>query len=561
MEMPPPWRKQWLRASLPRAGLAVKLGFCLVASAAVLFSLFGYLTLRLERQHSEEMVLESADRISDVIQRSTRYQMLRNDRAALYEVITTIGREPGIQRIRIFNEEGRISFSTAADEINTLVDKRAEACYACHAQEAPLTRLDRPDRARIFTDAQGRRVLGLIRPIENQPGCSNAGCHAHPPERRVLGVIDTDLSLAQVDAQLAEHQKHLVAFTALAMVLLLALSVAFIWVVVHKPVKALIAGTLKVARGDLHYRLPVRTADELGMLAASFNTMTADLADARAELTDWARTLEERVEQKSQELQHAQTVLVASEKMAALGKLAATVAHEVNNPLAGILTYARLTLRQLEKGEVSPETRAEMMEQLHVVTRESRRCGDIMRNLLTFARQSPPLRDPQQLNTLVERALTLVRHQLELQSIGLERRLADHLPLIPCDAGQMQQAILTLLVNATEAMPHGGRLVVSTEFDRREKAARVAVRDNGVGMPPDVLAHIFEPFFTTKENLQRTGLGLAVAHSIVEQHGGAIVARSQPGEGTEFVVTLPLEAPAERPVPEVVGAAGRGGTS
>jgi two-component system NtrC family sensor kinase len=536
-----------------RPSLAVKLALCLVLSTAALFSLFGYLTLRLDRQQSEEMVLESADRISDIILRSTRYQMLRNDREALYEVITTIGHEPGIRRIRIFNEEGRISFSTDPEEINTLVDKRAEACYACHAQEAPLTRLDRPDRARIFANGQGQRVLGLIRPIENQAACSSADCHAHPPERRVLGVIDTDLSLAQVDAQLAEQQKQLAAFTALAMVLLLGLSVAFIWWVVHKPVQDLIAGTLKVAYGDLNYRLPVRTVDELGTLAASFNTMTADLAQARA------RTLEERVEEKTQELQRAQAILVGSEKMAALGKLAATVAHEVNNPLAGILTYARLTLKQLEKEDLTPAAREEIMEQLRVVTRESRRCGDIMRNLLTFARQTPPRREPQQLNTLVERALTLVNHQLELQEIKLEKNLAEDISPVPCDAGQIQQAVLALLVNATEAMPHGGRLAVSTEFKPAEKAVQVRVSDTGMGIPPDILPHIFEPFFTTKESQLRTGLGLAVAHSIVEQHGGGIIARSQPRQGTECVITLPLEIPAETPAQDVVGTANRGG--
>jgi two-component system NtrC family sensor kinase len=200
-----------------------------------------------------------------------------------------------------------------------------------------------------------------------------------------------------------------------------------------------------------------------------------------------------------------------------------------------------------------------MMEQLRVVTRESRRCGDIMRNLLTFARQTPPLREPLQLNTLVERALTLVNHQLELQEIKLEKTLAEDMPLVPCDAGQVQQVVLALLVNATEALPHGGHLAVSTEFNQREKAARVRVRDSGIGIPPDVLPHIFDPFFTTKESQQRTGLGLAVAHSIMEQHGGSISARSQPREGTQFVITLPLETPAETPAPETVGAANSGG--
>ena len=527
-----------------RPGLAVKLAACLVVSTAAFFAVFGYLNLRLQRRQSEEMVLQSADRISDLIQRSTRYQMLRNDREALYQVIQTIGSEPGIRRIRIFNEEGRISYSTDPAEVDTYVDKRAEACYACHAREAPLTKLDRPDRARIFRDARGERVLGLIRPIENQPACAEAACHAHPAERRILGVIDTDLSLAPVDAQLATHQAQLVRFTVLALILSSLVSVLFVWVVAHKPVKELMAGTKKVAAGDLAYRLPVRSRDELGELAASFNKMTEELARAQQELTGWARTLEERVERKTSELRQAQVHLVASEKMAALGKLAATVAHEVNNPLSGILTYARLTQKALEADGRDPAKKTEMLEQLRIIERESRRCGDIMRNLLTFARQAPPQREPQQLNTLVERTLALVQHRLELQGIELEKNLDAAAPPVACDAGQIQQVLLALLVNAAEAMPRGGRLRVSTAYDPEARRVETRVADTGPGIPADVLPRIFEPFFTTKEDGQRTGLGLAVAESIVEQHGGQITVRSAPGAGTELIVHLPLEVPA-----------------
>ncbi len=551
MGAPTLWRERL------RARLAAKLAVCLVVSTAAIFTVFGYLNLRSERQHSEELVLQSADRISDIIQRSTRYQMLRNDRDALYQVINTIGNEPGIRRIRIFNKEGRISFSTDPDEVNTLVDKRAEACYACHAQQAPLARLDRPDRARTFTDAEGKRVLGLIRPIPNQPACSNAGCHAHPPERRVLGVIDTALSLATVDAQLAEHQAQLIRFTGLAVILISLVSVVFVWVVVHRPVRELTAGTRKVAGGDLDYRLPVRSRDELGDLAASFNKMTADLSQAHSQLTAWANTLENRVEQKTQELQRAHTSLLASEKMAALGKLAATVAHEVNNPLSGILIYARLALKGLEKSNLDPAAKAEMIEELRIVERESRRCGEIMRNLLTFAHQSPSHCEPSDVNTLLERALILVRHQLELQGIELEKNLAEGIPSVCCDPGQIQQAILVLLVNAAEAMPHGGKLKVRTEHDAQHENVQVHVSDNGVGIPADVLPHIFDPFFTTKEDQQRAGLGLAVARSIVEQHGGEIAARSSQKEGTEFSVTLPRES-AAGPAPLSAGAASEG---
>jgi len=528
-----------------RVSLAAKLALCLVAGTAAMFTVFGFFNLREQRRHSEEMVLQSAERITDVIQRSTRYEMLHNDRQALYNVIQELGSEPGIRRIRIFNKEGRITFSTDPGEVNRVVDKRAEACYGCHAQSAPLVKLNRPDRARIFADGEGQRLLGVIRPIGNAAAC--AGCH--PAGQRVLGVIDADLSLAAVDAQMAEHRAHLILFMGITAAMISLVSVIFIWAVVYRPVKELIAGTHRVADGDLQYRLAVRSNDELSDLAASFNKMTAEVAGVHAEI-------EERVARKTEELAQATRSLLASEKMASIGKLAATVAHEVNNPLFGILTYARLTLKEIGKGPRGSS--AEMVEQLHIIERESKRCGDIMRNLLTFARQAPSHREPNDLNVLVGRALALVRHQAELLGIEIISHLQEDLRPVPCDAGQIQQAVLVLLVNATEAMPRGGVLRVATELDGAAKQARVRVRDNGTGIPPEVLPQIFEPFFTTKEEQQRTGLGLAVARSIVEQHGGEITVESAPGKGTEFVVGLPLAAQAAEPEaspPVLAGAA------
>jgi two-component system, NtrC family, sensor kinase len=523
---------QALRVVLGKhTGLAYKLGFSLVLSTAVIFSGLGYLNLRAHQRHSEELVLQSADRISDIIRRSTRYQMLHNDRDALYQTIRDMGSEPGIRRIRIFNKEGRISFSTDPKEAGSIVDKQAEACYGCHAQAAPIVRLDRPDRARIFREAGGERVLGVIRPIENQPTCSDAECHAHPVGRQILGVIDSQLSLAAVDASLLAQQKQLVSFTAAALALILLVSIVFVWRVVHRPVQELIAGTRRVAGGELDYRLPVRSRDEIADLAESFNRMTAELSEARARL-----------------LEQAQAALAGSEKMAALGKLAATVAHEVNNPLFGILTYAKLCQKEIAKSSLDEEARKGLLEQLEVIERESRRCGEIMRNLLTFARQAPRKRQSNQLNELAARAVKLMHHQFEIQGIEIETELAPDLRAVECDASQIQQIVLVLLMNAAEAMPQGGRLRVSTEAVM--DAVRLRVRDWGPGIPVDVMPHIFEPFFTTKEEQQRTGLGLAVAKSILDQHGGHIEVRSKEGEGAEFVITLPLDQsePAAEPV-------------
>ena len=509
-----------------RLGLAAKLAVSLIASTAALFALFGYFNLREQRRHSEEMVLQSAERITDVIQRSTHYEMLRNDRQALYNVIQELGSEPGIRRIRIFNKEGRISFSTDAAEVNRVVDKRAEACYGCHAQSAPAGEVE-PSGPRAHISGTRRTPAGRDPAHRERAGLCGL------PSRRRSACWESSMPTCRwpsVDAQMAEHRTHLVLFMAITVAMIWLVSMIFIWGVVYRPVKELTAGTHRVADGDLDYRLAVRSNDELSDLAASFNKMTAEVAGVHAEI-------EERVQRKTAELDQAHRSLLSSEKMASIGKLAATVAHEVNNPLFGILTYARLTLKEVEKGPAG--SRAEMVEQLRIIERESKRCGDIMRNLLTFARQAPSHREPNDLNTLIGRALVLVRHQAELLGIELRSHLADDLPPVCCDPGQIQQVVLVLLVNATEAMPHGGVLEVATEMDSAAGSARIRVRDTGPGIPPEVLSQIFDPFFTTKEDQQRTGLGLAVARSIVEQHGGEIAVESTPGKGTEFVVALP----------------------
>lgn len=525
-----------------RPGIAVKLAVALLATTALVFAAFGYWNLRLQRKHAEELVLQSADRISDLILRSTRYQMLRNDREALYETINTIGSEPGIRRIRIFNEEGRISFSTHAPEVNTYVDKQAEACFACHSQSEPLTKLDRPERFRIFTDEHGERVLGLIRPIENEPSCSNAGCHAHPPDRRILGVIDTDLSLATVDTQLSEQQKHLVQFTAVTVVLLLGSSVLFVWVVVHRPIRELIAGMQRVAAGDLNHPLPVRSGDELGNVAAAFNKMTSELREARAELTAWAQTLEQRIEEKTRELQRAQEQMLRAERLASVGKLAAVVAHEINNPLAGILTYTKLLRRWLERGEWTVTREQEVRKTLELIETESRRCGEIVKNLLMFSRAAPMNLAWAPLNATVEQAVRLVRHQCELSGIEVHLDLDPRLPPVRCDASQIEQVLLALMMNAIEAMPRGGNLWLCTRWLQQTGEVEIQVRDDGSGIAPENLPQIFEPFFTTKEGSHSTGLGLAVSRGIVERHNGRIEVASEPGRGTVFTVVLPADA-------------------
>jgi two-component system NtrC family sensor kinase len=521
--------------------LATKLTAGVVGSMALLLGLYGYWHLRLWRQAQHEMIFQSADRTSDIIWRSIHYSMLRNQREEVFHIINTIGHEAGISRIRIFNKEGQIPFSTDPQEVGQFVDKKAEACYVCHAQSQPLTRLNRPDRLRIYKAADGTRVLGLIRPIENEPDCSNAACHVHAASDQVLGVLDTNLSLAPVDQVVARRQRQIALFTLASIVLLSLISAGLIRVTVHNPVRHLTEGTRHVAEGELDYSLPVASGDELGSLAASFNRMTERLKKAQEENQRWTRTLEARVQEKTGELERAYHRLVQSEKMASLGKLAAVVAHEINNPLAGILTYSKLISRLVDKGLENQERRREVKNDLLEIEGESRRCGAIVKNLLTFARQAPLNPQKSDLAEVVERCLLLMGHQCALQQVDVQSHLDPRMPSIYCDAGQIQQVLLALLMNAVEAMPQGGRLKVETAYHPERREARIMVSDDGMGIPKDVLSHIFEPFFTTKAESKSVGLGLAIAFGIVQQHGGNIEVSSTPQKGTTFTVILPEE--------------------
>ncbi len=559
MQETEPTRSRWVRLTFT---LSAKLNILLLGAVIVIFALLGYLNVRLHRQHLEQNTLISAERVSDVIKHSTTEYMLRNDQEGLHHLIRTMASEPGVEKIRIFDQEGRITYTTDSVEQNHVVDKTAEACYACHAQSQPLARLNRPDRFRIYRNAAKTRVLGIITPIENQPACSNTACHAHPAEQRILGVLDTNLSLAKNDVQVAESSRRMIVYTGCALMTIALLSSFFIWQVVARPLKALERGTERLAAGDLGHQIEVSSHDEIGDLASSFNSMSRQLLAERNENVTWTRTLEERVERKTGELKRAHEHALHTEKMASLGKMAAVLAHEINNPLSGILTYAKLLHKWIEREDGERKHHQEICDSLDLIASESRRCGDLVKNLLAFSRTTPMNLQPANLNQVVERSLHLVQHQFDLAGIQVQSQLDSDLPPVVCDAAQIEQVILALIMNALDAMPQGGNLWITTSFAHDPDYARIVVRDDGAGIPTEILPRIFEPFLTTKETGRGVGLGLAISRSILERHRGNIEVQSEVGRGTTFTVTLPWgvekEKSAHSPVSEIaVSASGR----
>ncbi|MEX2117018.1 MAG: ATP-binding protein [Bacteroidota bacterium] len=508
-------------------------------------ALFTTLNVGWQTNRHMSIAVKTAARTSDVIKRSTHYSMLLNRREDIYQIIKTIGNEPGIETIRIYNKQGVISFSTDSSQVGSVVDMNAEACNVCHGSDLPPSSLNLTELTRVFQSPRGHGVLGMITPIYNETSCSTADCHAHDADQTVLGVLDVMLPLTDVEAAMAETTQEQILLALFLVAAVSSITGIFIWLMVNIPTRQLTLGTAEIMRGNLAHRIPVRSTDEVGALAQSFNQMTGELQRARKEIDEWTETLEFRVAAKTDELRRAQQNMIHVEKMASLGQLAATVAHELNNPLEGVLTYAKLLRKKITAGiALSPEAAAEVHEELTLIADETARCGAIVTNLLLFSKQRVGVQKEEDLRAIVQRSLKLIDHHLKMNSIRLVVKLSERPVVMICDAAQIEQALLALMMNAVEAMPEGGDL--SVVFRNAQNGIELIVRDTGCGINEEDIPRIFEPFFTTKDQGKGTGLGLAVVHGIVQRYGGTIDVQSKRNEGTTFSIIFPT--PLEPPV-------------
>jgi two-component system NtrC family sensor kinase len=449
-----------------------------------------------------------------------------------------------VEEVRVFDKQGVIIYSATESDIGTQVDLQAEACVSCHGEATPLESVPMDSRYRIFERESGERILGLINPIENAPECFNAACHAHPAEQRILGVLDITMSMADTDHRIAVVRRQSVIAAAVMALIAGIFSAAFIMRMVRRPVGQLIEGAERISGGDLDTEIEIQSTTEIGQLTDSFNKMTRDLRSARQELTDWSDRLEIRLREKTEELSRTQQQVAHMDKMASLGKLAATVAHELNNPLSGILNYAKLVKRTIEESEEDIPEREELERQLTLIQKEASRSGSIVKNLLIFARPGGVELALQSLHQILDRSEMLIRHHLEMADITLEMEQMEVDDQIICDADQLEQALVALLVNAVEAMPEGGTLRLKTEAIN--DSVKITIADSGVGIPEEALSHIFEPFYTSKDQTDGAGLGLAVVYGIVQRHGGEIDVESEVGTGTTFRITIPRKPPADK---------------
>lgn len=396
----------------------------------VIIGVYSYLSISAQSDALFSQAEIHANKLSDAIKNSTHTSMLENKKEEVHAIINTVAHEPSIVEIRIFNKEGVVTFSSRENVIGKMVDKRAESCYACHTENQPLQKLSMNQRTRIYRPSpDSPRILAVINPIYNAPSCYQASCHAHTRDKTVLGVLDIKMDLKDVDRQIEESKLRLIVFAVIA-ILALSLSIAYFvrkWI--GKPVSELVKATNQVSAGHLNYTIDNPGDDELGILAKSFNKMTKNVAEAKMQLFQ-------------------------SDKMASLGRLAAGVAHEINNPLTGVLTYSSFLLKRTKDNP-------ELQENLEVIVRETIRSREIVKGLLDFSRQSVPKKHNADINKILKSGIEVVASQLLLKKIELDAHFDPSLPEVKVDANQIQQVIINLLVNAADAIgDNGGKISV-----------------------------------------------------------------------------------------------------
>lgn len=498
----------------------------------ITLGVYAFYTVKLIREQLGIACTQNAYNLSDVIKKSTRYGMLLNSREHVEQIINTIATEKGVLKIRIFNKNGKIAYSSVSDELNTIVDIEHTACNSCHSHQPIPTMLPIKD---LINKSNG--TLTLVNPIINEPQCYNSDCHAHKSSDKLLGIISVQMSTETVDSIIKQSTSIFLFGVIITFVLLMITSFIAIRFSLNNPLQKVFAGIKEIGKGNLDYKINLNRSDELGLMAKEFNFMSEKLKTAYNEIKDWNENLNKKVEQKNQELKNIYEQIVQVEKLASLGKLSATVAHELNNPLEGILTYSKLVAKKLERLN-DKEKYEEVLKILQLISDESSRCGRIVKDLLQFSHKDEIQFETSSIKSIILRALNLMNHHFQINNVTIKTEFKADDIYIECDAQRIEQALIAILVNAVESMPEGGNIKVSLAQEMDNAVIRIS--DEGKGIPSEILPHIFEPFFTTKDKVKDTGLGLAVVYGIVQQHGGKVFVEETSIKGTTFKISLPI---------------------
>ncbi|MDH3775445.1 MAG: ATP-binding protein [Desulfobulbaceae bacterium] len=525
-----------------------KLGHRIMATIIVSITLVMSFEIILDLYFGKKDAIKLMETLSLDLAASTysgiKYPMSVGDSSAVEQVLTDIREKMEGIEVFICDTNQLITWSTHRDKIYTNITNTINNAEPMAALALLLQSGEAPKES-FEAEIDGKRHIIIIEPILNEEACF----HCHGSSRKIIGgmIVKTNVERALRTVTAAKNRTILT--TILALLAIIVISYAMIEKFISRRVQRLAGGVKKVAAGDLDFEIQARSSDEIGDLARSFNIMTHELKEARDEITNWTLTLEDLVEERTAQLKRAQENAIQAEKMASMGRLAAIVAHEINNPLAGIRTYAKLMLKR--GAELFPGDAVKYIQYIETIESESARCGEIVRGLLQFARPTKPKIGQHDINTLVEETLRLVQHQIDLLNIEIKLELASESPQISCDDQKIKQALVALLLNACDAVQSDtGFIDISTYLMEEKKRVGIAISDNGIGMDEETRSHMFEPFFTTKtvspekESSLNSGLGVSVVYEIVKSHQGSIEVESELGKGTTITICLPQEPPA-----------------
>lgn len=491
--------------------------------------LFGYIFIMYEREAIIRDLSHYAAISANIVKGSLHYGMLTAQSEAIKQTINLLGADPDVKDIKVADSKGRTVY--ASDK--TLLAKPVDPALAISSASEP----------RIVKGADGQKVLRLYVPILNEPPCYTAACHAHPAEARYLGFIEISFSAAKVEEASTRSLGTTLFFGGLFVLSISVFLCIIIYKFVSKPVALLEEGMQRLSKGDFEHPIDIPTKDEMGLLARSFNEMAQDIKRYREHMEDWTRALQEEVDRKTAEIIRAQEQFMDAEKLASLGRMAAGIAHEINNPLTGIITFTHLL-----KDRIPPE-RKQDAEDLDVIIEQAERCSRIIKGLLGFARKGAFEKIETSMNELLESTVFMIRNQAEFHNIQLKLALDRRLPTVTVDPNQMRQVFLNMLTNAVDAMDNVGTVILATRMAEDGNHIAVEFTDTGHGISAEDLGKIFEPFYTTKPVGKGTGLGLPVSYGIVKKHGGEISVQSEVGRGTTFTIKLPVSEPGGGPPP------------
>lgn len=511
--------------------------------------IFGYLFIRYEERVMLNNLLRQASTTVDLVKRGIYYSMLTAHREAIVQTVEVIGSGSGINSISIFDKKGTIVYSSKRSEVGRFFDKGSVTCQICHKSNSKLLEaLPASKNWTIVPDETGTKILKFVIPIYNEPSCYTASCHYHHKKQNILGILETNFSTAPVDAAMRQHRLRIILLGGLFIIVISFSLFVILYKFVSKPVSLLDEGMQRLAKGDLDHVIEINSRDEMGLLAKTFNSMASDIKKYKENMENWTKALEEEIQKKTSEIMKAHDQLINAEKLASLGRMAAGVAHELNSPLTGIITFAHLMLRRMP-----PENKQDV-EDLEVIIEQADRCSKIIKSLLGFSRKTTSEKVYVNINALLESTISMVRNQAKFHNIKFSLSFDNSIPQIPTDPNQLQQVFINLLINAADAMNERGQVNIATRvaadtldglkrgYPQMEKTyVEIEFTDTGPGIPEEHLGRIFEPFFTTKPVGKGTGLGLAVSYGIIKKHGGNILVRSEMGKGASFFVRLPVE--------------------